>query len=106
MPIMIKTGTDSLQISEKKEKILSQWEERCLSEVVSAGTTTSLTLRNSIPIYLDHLAEALATNRRLDFKSVLIHDKEAARIGKLHGADRGSSVRSSEISFMIRSSRR
>ena len=87
---MIKAGSDSLQISEKKEIILSQWESRCLSEVVSAGTTASLALRNSIPVYLDHLAEALATNRRLDFRSVFDHDEEASRIGKLHGADRAS----------------
>src|SRR3954469_22149254 len=87
---MIKAGTDSLQISEKKETILSLWEDRCLKEVESAGTTASLALRNSIPVYLDHLAEALATNRRMDFKSVFVHDEEASRIGKLHGADRAS----------------
>jgi signal transduction histidine kinase len=87
---MIQAGTDSLQISQKKETILTLWEERCLKEVVSAEPTASLALRNSIPIYLDHLAEALATNRRIDFKSLIAYDEEGTRIGKLHGADRAS----------------
>ena len=82
------SGIDSNRLKNKKEKILSLWEERSVKEVVAAGTAASLALRNSLPIYLDHLSEALDTNRRMDFKSVFNHDQEAIRIGRLHGADR------------------
>ena len=81
-------GVTSFLLKEKKEKILSLWKERCLKEVPSAGTEGSLKLRDSLPLYLDHLSEALASNRKLDFKSVVAKDQEATRIGKQHGADR------------------
>ena len=84
-------GKNSIRLKDKKEKILCLWEERSLKEVASAGTVTSLALRDSLPLYLDHLSEAIASNRRLDFKSVIAHDEKAARIGKLHGADRADS---------------
>jgi signal transduction histidine kinase len=81
-------GIDSNCLKQKREKILALWEERSLKEVPSAEAAESLALRNSLPIYLDHLSEALATNRRMDVRSVVAHDKEAVRIGRLHGADR------------------
>ncbi len=83
-------GTVSNLLKEKREEILSLWTERALSEVPSASTAATLVLRNSLPTYLDHLAEALATNRRLDLTSVLLHDRRATQIGKIHGADRAS----------------
>jgi signal transduction histidine kinase len=43
-----------------------------------------------LPLYLDHLSDALATNRRMDLRSVSLHDEESTRIGKLHGADRAT----------------
>jgi len=61
------------RLKENKENILSLWEERCLKEVPSAGTAVSLALRDSVPLYIDHLCEALATNRRMDFRSVVIY---------------------------------
>jgi hypothetical protein len=63
-------GVSSNRLKDKKEKILSLWEQRSLKEVASAGSAASLALRNSLPMYLDHLSDALATNRRMDFKSV------------------------------------
>lgn len=48
----------------------------------------ALALRNSVPLYLDHLCDALSKNRRMDVKSVLAHDAEGFRIGIRHGADR------------------
>jgi len=94
------SGIDSVRLKAKKELILSLWEERCLKEVLSAGTATPLALRNSLPLYLDHLSEALATNRKMDFKSILNHDEESNRIGKLHGADRAGN-RSYALTEMI-----
>ena len=66
------------------------WEERCLKEVESAASAGTLALRNSMPLFLDHLCEALLTNRKMDVAAVASHVRESLRIGKLHGADRAS----------------
>ena len=86
----IMIGLTSSLLKESKEKILSLWEQRSISEVNSAGTGANLVLRDSIPLYVDSLCEALETNRKLDFKSVSLHEEEASRIGRMHGADRAS----------------
>jgi len=83
-------GISSDLIKNKKEKILRLWEERCLNEVPSAGTSTFLALRDSLPQYLDHLSEALAANRKMDFRSIFVREEEFNRIGKMHGADRAA----------------
>lgn len=67
---------------------MSRWTDRALKEVASARSADSLALRNSLPIYLDHLSEALSSSRKMDAQSVLAHSHEAIRIGRLHGADR------------------
>ena len=87
-PVKPVTGFSAKRLKDKKEEILCLWEERSLKEVPSAKTGASLALRDSLPLYLDHLSEALATNLKTDFKSVFARDKETSRIGKLHGADR------------------
>ena len=83
-------GTNANRLKDMKDSILALWMERSLKEVSSARTGPTLALQDSIPIYLDHLSDALATNRRMDFKSVFDRGEEAKRIGKLHGADRAS----------------
>ena len=93
-------GINSDRLRDNKKKIISLWEERALKEVSSAGTLPSLALRNSLPIYLDHLSEALATNRKMDVKSVFSRDQEAVRIGKQHGASRASN-RNYELTEVI-----
>ena len=80
------------RLKDKKEKVLRLWEERSLNEIPSACLSKSLVLRNSLPIYLDHLSAALAENRKLDAKSVNAHDVEGVRIGKRHGADRADNT--------------
>lgn len=85
-------GISSSRLKEKREKILALWEQRSLKEIPAAGITASLVLRDSLPEYLDHLSDALATNRKMDIKSVLAHDKEAIRVGRLHGSDRASNT--------------
>jgi signal transduction histidine kinase len=77
-------------LQDNKERILSVWVERCLKEVASAASAGTLALRNSLPLYLDHLGDALATNRKMDVAAVAAHVCESLRIGKLHGADRAS----------------
>lgn len=65
--------------------------ERVLKEVDPATTISELRLSDSLPKFLDHLAEGLATSRKLDFRSLELHDAESVRIGKLHGSDRAGS---------------
>ena len=79
---------NSKRLMERIEKIISLWEERSLKEVPSAGTYASLALRDSLPTYLEHLSEALATNRKMDARSIFARNREATRIGKQHGASR------------------
>ncbi len=79
-------------LSDKKEEILSIWLERSLKEIPSAKQSERLALRNSLPTYLEHLSAALASNRRMDLKSVERHNTESVRIGKLHGADRAGNT--------------
>ena len=81
-------GISSAKLKANKERVLSLWEERCSQEVSSAGQSASLALRDSLPLYLDHLIDSMATNRRMDFRSVFKRDQEGSRIGKMHGADR------------------
>ncbi len=85
-------GINSNRLREKRQEIIALWEERSLKEVPSAVTAESLALRDSLPIYLNHLSDALATNRKMDVTSVLAHNTEAIRIGKLLGADNTSYV--------------
>ncbi len=85
------TSTE-ISLRDNKEKILCLWEERALKEVASASKATNLALRDSLPLYLDHLHDALAASRKMDVKSVIKHDNEAIRIGKMHGADRAGTV--------------
>ncbi len=83
-------GLEATRMQEKKEQIMGLWEARCLQDISAAHTVDSLTLRDSLPHYLDHLSEALATNRRMDPRAVSLRDEESTRIGKLHGAQRAS----------------
>ncbi len=93
-------GIEADCIKHKQEQILGLWEARCLQEVTSARSSGSLALRDSLPLYLDHLSKALSTNRRMDLRSVSLHDEESTRIGTLHGADRATN-RSYTLSEVI-----
>jgi len=94
-------GVNANNLKEKQGEVLSVWEARCRKEVTSAKSTPKLALRDSLPTYLNHLSEALATNRRMDDWSVRQHDRDAMRIGKQHGADRaiGGNYELSEVIF-------
>lgn len=78
------------RLQANKERLLGLWVERCLKEVTSASSAGTLALRDSLPLFLDHLCDALASARKMDVDSVASHIHESLRIGKLHGADRAS----------------
>jgi signal transduction histidine kinase len=82
------SGKISSRLNEQREQIMKVWEMRATSDLPSAATISQLALRDSLPVYLDHLSKALARDRKMDLKSVAIHDAESTRIGKVHGADR------------------
>lgn len=84
--------TISARLREKREIVLARWEQRSLEEIAAAGITALLVLRDSLPEYLDHLSDALATDRKMDVKSVLAHDQESIRVGRLHGSDRATNT--------------
>lgn len=86
-------GITAKRLNENRERILCLWEERCIKEVDSAKAGASLALRDSIPIFLDLLSEALANNVKTDAKSVFARNKESVKIGKLHGAERAENKR-------------
>ncbi len=79
-------------LAEKKEKVLAAWEARSLKEIPSACHSGSLALRDSLPSYLEHLSDALNSNRKMDRESVYAHDREGGRIGRLHGKDRADNT--------------
>ena len=79
---------DGHSIRDKKEAILTLWEERCLKEVKSARVTGRRALRDSLPMFLDRLDEALAAHHKMDGAPVAILEQAAIHVGKLHGVDR------------------
>lgn len=70
------------------EKILKLWSTRAQREITEALPLERLALRDSLPEYLNHMAEALSkTTKRTPAKNA--HDKsESTRIGHQHGHDR------------------
>lgn len=71
---------------------MNTWEKRALLEIKAANLQETLALRDSLPIYLTQLCDALSTN--IDRTSARKRfDKEAsARIGQKHGRERAGSV--------------
>ncbi len=84
-------GITAKRLVDAKKQILTLWATRAKKEVDPATTISELRLSDSLPKFLDHLAEGLATSRKLDFRSLELHDAESVRIGKLHGSDRAGS---------------
>ena len=84
---------DTHAIKDKKEEILTLWEERCLKEVRSARVTGPRALRDSLPAFLDRLDEALAAYHHTDAPPVAILEQAAIRVGKMHGVDRACNTR-------------
>lgn len=84
---------DGHALKDKKEAILTLWEERCLKEVKSARATGPRALRDSLPEFLDRLDEALAADHKMDAPPVAILEQEAIRVGKMHGVDRACNTK-------------
>lgn len=85
------TISTSEKLRQKIDQIMHLWEKRALKEVSAAQLQETLALRNSLPDYLQKLADELSTTiDRTDARNKA--DKmERARIGKKHGTERASS---------------
>ncbi len=81
-------GNTANRLAQYSDKIMKEWASRAVRQVGAANKVDALTLANSLPLFLEHLGLALATNKKLDFRSVARHDAESVRIGKMHGAVR------------------
>ncbi|MBA2403947.1 MAG: sensor histidine kinase, partial [Bdellovibrionales bacterium] len=78
-------------LKKRSTEIMNLWHERAIVEIQAAHFQKTLALRNSLPIYLSQLADALSTtiNRTSARKRF---DKDAStRIGQKHGKERAAS---------------
>lgn len=71
--------------------IMDVWEERTLKEVKAANLQETLALRNSIPIYLSQLVDALSNTINRTEARVSSDKSDSTRIGKKHGMERAIS---------------
>lgn len=67
------------------------WVERALVEVAAARHQEDLVLRDSLPFYLDHLANALSTTTERTVARQLAEKELSIKIGQKHGKDRARS---------------
>lgn len=72
-------------------EIMDVWVERTLKEVKAANLQETLALRNSLPIYLSQLVDALSTTIDRTHARIKSDRSDSTRIGKKHGRDRAFS---------------
>ena len=73
------------------DKILSIWEKRVNQEVAAAHHQEALALRDSLPIYLEQLVDALSNNIDRTTARKRRDKNDSTKIGKRHGEDRAGS---------------
>ncbi|MBA2404108.1 MAG: sensor histidine kinase, partial [Bdellovibrionales bacterium] len=78
----------SVRLKRLNGKIMETWEDRVKNEIDFSSHQSSRTLRNSLPEFLDHIANALSTTTDRSKARVILDKKESHRLGKQHGKDR------------------
>jgi signal transduction histidine kinase len=73
------------------DKILSIWEERVNKEVSAAHHQETIALRDSLPVYLLQLVDALSNTIDRTTARKRRDKVDSTRIGKMHGEDRAGS---------------
>jgi len=73
-------------------EIMDIWMERTLEEVKASNLQETLALRDSLPIYLSQLVNALSTTVDRTFARERADLKDSTRIGKKHGMERAVST--------------
>jgi signal transduction histidine kinase len=83
-------NSTSTRLSKNIPTIMAAWEKRAIAEVMSARHQESLALRDSLPEYLAHLADALSKNIDRTHARARYDKEESTRIGKKHGGERAA----------------
>ncbi|HEY9643109.1 MAG TPA: HAMP domain-containing sensor histidine kinase [Coleofasciculaceae cyanobacterium] len=78
----------STRLKQNATKIMQLWEERARNEVYASMHQDSLVLRDSLPLYLEQLVDALSTEVDRTSAQIIADEVESTRIGKLHGHER------------------
>jgi signal transduction histidine kinase len=85
------SNSTALRLIRLRDAIMDKWVERALGEVGAAQHLEDLALRDSLPEYLEHMADALSTTIKRTEVRRLFDKKEGTRIGKKHGKERAIS---------------
>ena len=80
------------RIKRLKTEIIQAWEARALKEVAATVHKTALALQNSLPEFLENVAEALSTTIDRTETKVKWDLDENTRINKRHGSERAKSI--------------
>ncbi|MFQ4135139.1 sensor histidine kinase [Nodosilinea sp. PGN35] len=75
-------------LRQNSKKIMKIWEERARKEVSASVHQDSLALQNSLPLYLEQLADALSPQSEKNPAQIAKIHTESVRIGKRHGHER------------------
>jgi signal transduction histidine kinase len=81
----------SKSLKRLNKKIMETWESRVKNEINFSSHQTSFVLRNSLPAFLDSIADALSTTTDRTKARASLDRKETQGLGKRHGKDRTKS---------------
>jgi signal transduction histidine kinase len=73
-------------------EIMHTWENRAVEEVEAALHKNSLALRDSLPEFLDQVADALNTTTERSMVRIRWDREESTRVGKKHGRERAATL--------------
>ncbi len=78
----------SERLKQNAQRIMSLWEKRARAEVSASIHHDTLVLQNSLPLYLNQLADELSTKIDRTPARIASDAIESTRIGKKHGQER------------------
>ena len=82
----------SERLRRNSKKIMTHWEGRVKNEITATFHKESFALQDSLPQYLQKLAEALSVNVDRSELRRKFNLEESARIGRIHGRERAESA--------------
>jgi signal transduction histidine kinase len=82
----------SNRLKNKTSEIMTIWEARVSQEVLASRHLKTLALRDSIPEYLLHMADALSTTINRSAARNKLDKIEGTRVGRKHGKERAGSL--------------
>ncbi len=81
----------STRLRRRAAEVMNRWVARAIVEVGAAGDQASLALRNSLPEYLELLADALSKTRARTDANRAADRIDSERVGREHGHERATS---------------